>query len=302
MLGLFPTKLDNVVLFPEKGPYVYDPEKPPEKEFILDANAEQLETIRADEKLKLRKWILFVVCCVSNLIGLVLILMGLGLTVIFETLKPNIIIFGISFVFFVPFLVWIKFLFFPGRREHRRRKYLQRSRDWRQALDLHRMKVYHGWDEEEREDAKQNGDSNKQQGDSSSNNNNNSTRESHRKVKKVFRLDKNVDFQKKASSLQKHIMLQNNTNSNTRNNNYNANNNGDDEYALPRGMTSRAYVKMLDREKYRENKYITPITEMVNPSVLELPYIPGSTPTRIDLQKGLQAYEVATGLQVKFHV
>jgi hypothetical protein len=285
LAGILPSRLDNLELFPQRAPYVYDPERPPEKDFILDANTEQLETIEEDKKLQVRKWFYFVGCFVSNLIGIILCLMGLGMTVLFETFKHNEVIFGISFIFFVPFILWLKFLFYPDRREYRKRQYLKRNRDWRDALNIRRMKIYHGWDEEEEVEAKR-------KAEEEARKKKEAERERGRQVvKKVFHYDKENKFAN-MTSLQKEWKMKTSR----------LDENLEDIHSLPNSLTSRAYVKVKDGTKYLQARHIPPITDLVNPSVMELPYAEGEKPVRLNWKKGLNAYEVATGLEVRFHV
>lgn len=284
LAGILPSKLDKLELFPKRSPFVYDPERPPEKDFILDANAEQLETIEEDKKLQVRKWQFFIGMFVSTLMGIVLTLMGLGLTVIFETFKRNDVVFGISFILYVPFLLWLKFLFFPNRREYRKRQYLKQHRNWRDALVIHRMKIYHGWDEEEQAEVQKKAEEEERR-------KREADKERGKVVKKVFQYDKSNQFAH-MTSLQKEWKLKTSK----------INDNLEDVFSLPNSLTSRAYVKVSDGSKYLQARHIPPITDLVNPSVMELPYAEGEKPIRMNWKKGLQAYETATGLQVKFHV
>jgi hypothetical protein len=132
-------------IFPNDGEmYEFDPEKDQEKHIIIDTHDEELEAIRREKKFQLKKWVYFVICVLSAMVGVTLCLLGLSLTAFFEKFGKNDMLFYCSFAGYVPFLCYFKYLFIPGRRERRNREYLKRHRLWRKAVNKQRRKRYIG--------------------------------------------------------------------------------------------------------------------------------------------------------------
>lgn len=127
---------------PEALPY--DPEREKEKHAIVSSTAEEVRATQMDGQLQLKKWIYFVVCNVSNVIGVTLTLWGLGMTVVFEQFGRNDIIFYCSLIFYIPFVMWVRVLCFPGKAERERRKYIRDHRLWRKAVNETKRKRFLG--------------------------------------------------------------------------------------------------------------------------------------------------------------
>jgi hypothetical protein len=132
-------------IFPNDGEmYEFDPEKDAEKHIIIDTHDEELEAVQQEKSFQLRKWVYFVICVVSAMVGITLCLWGLSLTAFFEKYAENDMLFYGSFAGYVPFLCYCKYLYYPSQRERRKREYIKRHRMWRKAVYKQRRKRYLG--------------------------------------------------------------------------------------------------------------------------------------------------------------
>ncbi len=142
---------DAPPLVKEEGEYQYDPKKDPEKELIMDEVADQLVSIRYDKDLQIKKLKYMVCCSISNVVAIILTLWGLSVTVVFDHYKKNLTMFYCSFIFYVPFLLWLRILFLPNYEEYRRRQYIVERRNWRERVKRVHFTTYMGWHDEKEE-------------------------------------------------------------------------------------------------------------------------------------------------------
>lgn len=146
----------------------YDPERPKEKTKIMEINQEELRASELDAKLQLKKWIYFVICNISNLLGIMLTLWGLGATYIFQKYGSNPPLLYCSFIFYIPFVIWLRVMFCPGKEERDRRKYIRDHRLWRKAVNQVRRRKFHGIEDDSDEEEIPATTSTKKGGDSKS--------------------------------------------------------------------------------------------------------------------------------------
>lgn len=135
-------------LVKEEGEYKYDPKKDPERELIIDQVTDQLQSIHYDKQLQVKKLRYFVFCSISNVVGIIFTIWGLSLTVLFDSQEKNLTVFYCSFIFYIPFLMWIKVLCLPDFEEYRRRQYVVERRNWRDRVKVVHYRRYMGWDVE----------------------------------------------------------------------------------------------------------------------------------------------------------
>jgi hypothetical protein len=140
---------DEPPLVKEDEEYKYDPKKDPEKDLIVDELADQLHSIGADKVLQVKKLKYLVFCSISNVIGILFTIWGLSLTVLFDHYEKNLTVFYCSFVFYIPFLVWLKVLLFPDLEEYKKRQYVVEKRNWRERVNSTRFRRYMNWDEQQ---------------------------------------------------------------------------------------------------------------------------------------------------------
>lgn len=135
--------------------YVYDPEKPLERDLIVGLTEEQLRAIALDKRLQLKKWRYFVCCTVCTLVAIMLTLWGMAQTVIFDSYRKNMLLIWIAIPLYVPILIWLRVLLCPGASEYSLRQYVMEKRFWRQKVTKTRRKIYLGLDKEEEEEQHQ---------------------------------------------------------------------------------------------------------------------------------------------------
>ena len=186
----------------EEPPYVWDPKAKKQKDKIIEKHEEELEYCEHDSRYELRKYALFTLCFFSNLCGLVVTFYSLALTILFDQYKPNGTVFWISLIFYVPCLIWVKFICFPGKkaREHRRNVFWHRR--MRNYFKRVRNNYYSGYVDDEDDN---NDDIERQRGgrggrdssrkDSASNN------RSYKLKKISFHGEPNMPSSRKASSI-----------------------------------------------------------------------------------------------------
>lgn len=141
-LKIKPSKLKK--LLPESivTELPYSPNRPAHRDLILNHIDEQVKNVELDERLQLRKHLLFVICTLTNLIGVLLALIGLAITPLFNRYKPNPTLFWGSFAMYLPCLIYIKIILFPHGKESILRKYIVRARRWRQYVKQEQRKVF----------------------------------------------------------------------------------------------------------------------------------------------------------------
>jgi hypothetical protein len=142
----------NYSIHPEDEPIEFDPEKQSEKDLIVEQNRMEAEALEMNSQLQIKKFRYFIICTVSNAIGLVLTLFGLGKTVLFQQFGSNPPLFYCSILFYIPFLAWVIWLCCPGRRITEQRKYIRDRRIWRKAVDRRRKKLFLGLPEDSDEE------------------------------------------------------------------------------------------------------------------------------------------------------
>jgi hypothetical protein len=92
-------------------------------------------------------------CCnISNFIGIIFTLWGLGATKIFQAEGRNDIILYCSIIFYIPCLMWFRWLFLPTRKEREVRAYIRDRRIWRKAVEKKRKKIFLGMPEDSDEE------------------------------------------------------------------------------------------------------------------------------------------------------
>ena len=106
----------------------------PQREQILNASTEQLRDYRIEEAYQLRKSRMFWCCFISNFFGLTLTFYSLSLTVIFEKFDPDQTLFIVSFIFYVPAVVWFIYVYLPCKNGKRTTKENARADSNTQAL------------------------------------------------------------------------------------------------------------------------------------------------------------------------
>jgi hypothetical protein len=132
--------------------YSYDPQRDRQTEIIYQQTAEQLQAVRQDVSWLSKKFIYTMLVTCSVVSGITLALWGLSQTVFFNGYPKNGIIFGCSFILYLPCCCYIKVMCFPDKNAFFFRQYLQEKRLWRKKIFSTRYKVYMGYDEEERQE------------------------------------------------------------------------------------------------------------------------------------------------------
>lgn len=130
----------------------YDPRRPRHKDMIIEHIDEQVNAVEMDRRLQVWKLLLCWLCMLSNIAGVTLALLGLAMTPLFDKYKPNPLMFFCSFLLYIPFLAYVKIVFFPRGNEWSLRKYISKARKWRQYVFSEQRRIYLGKPEREDDD------------------------------------------------------------------------------------------------------------------------------------------------------
>lgn len=137
---------------PAPEPYVYDPNKPKQKEIVLDRHEETIQYTDHDGRFQMKKYALFTICFFSNICGLVVTLYSLSMTVLFDQYGVNETVFWISLIFYLPCLVWLRYICCPLGKERQHRRNVIWHRRLRDHFSRVRHNYYHGNENEEADD------------------------------------------------------------------------------------------------------------------------------------------------------
>lgn len=80
----------------------------------------------------------------SNIVGIILILIALGATRMFEGLGLHYLVLIPAMLFFVPMCIWIKIVFFPTKERKNELKIMHLNRRHRNYITKKRIAIYNG--------------------------------------------------------------------------------------------------------------------------------------------------------------
>lgn len=145
------TKLEDVDHVPDhiknfEDNYVFDPNARPHKDLIIEEANDRVGAVEYEGRYQVKKWWYFSFCIFSNVVGIFVTLFSLGKTDLFESFEPNYILTYCSAVFYVPTLIWLRVVFFPGRTESMWRKLVLNQRAWRRKVYSQQKRVFLGRD------------------------------------------------------------------------------------------------------------------------------------------------------------
>jgi hypothetical protein len=130
-----------------RNDYFVDPTIPPQRRIILDHIAKDFSELDEDNSFYLLKARLFIIGILSACVGAVLTLYSLAQTVLFSMYQPNMTVFYVSMIFYIPIFYWFVRVFLPCPAEYRRRKMIHANRRKRAIVEKRRYNIYHGHDE-----------------------------------------------------------------------------------------------------------------------------------------------------------
>lgn len=154
------TKLKDVDPVPEhiknfEENYVFDPSARSHKALILDEADDRVKAVEHEGQYQVKKWTYFSICIFSNIVGIFVTLFSLGKSDLFDSFEPNIILTYCSTIFYVPTLIWLKVIFFPGKKESMWRTMVLHQRAWRRKVYYQQRRVYLGRDIEDAREAEE---------------------------------------------------------------------------------------------------------------------------------------------------
>jgi hypothetical protein len=120
-----------------EGPMTTDPNER-KKHFILEEIDQHLLDLKQEERHSLWQgfWFFVMLCCVVA--GVVLIIYGLALTVLFQQYDQDPIIYGTGIGLVCTFFCWLIYICCPGSRESIRRKKMKENRKARKNANVSR--------------------------------------------------------------------------------------------------------------------------------------------------------------------
>ncbi len=104
--------------------------------WVMDSIAGRISALKTDEIYEKHKWMLFSMATLSAIVGSTFLMRGLALTPLFDRLHFNIVWISFSGPFYIPYMIWFKFLFFPESEESKKRHRMRWDRQSRRKKNF----------------------------------------------------------------------------------------------------------------------------------------------------------------------
>jgi len=89
----------------------------PQKEILLNSLITHTEELQAEDAYRRKKLIIFMICLLSNIIGIIISLYSMHQTVLFQELPQNWTYFGVSCIFYIPCWAWFFWTICPRYKD-----------------------------------------------------------------------------------------------------------------------------------------------------------------------------------------